>query len=103
MERLDELKTLLEITGNDSDTLLNTYLHIAEAKVLNRLYPFKNGDTVPEKYEYKVIEIAQYLYLRRGSEGEVAHSENGIARTYENADIPYSMISEIKPMVGVPR
>lgn len=104
MSRISDLMTLLEIDSNDTDSIsqLEIYLHIAERKVLNRLYPFgSDNEFVPKKYEHKVLEIAQYLYLRRGSEGETAHSENGVSRSYEDADIPKSMLAEITPMVGV--
>lgn len=96
--RLASLKSLIGVTGTDSDALLNIYLDIAERKVLNRLYPFgSDNELVPKKYEHKVLEIAQYLYYRRGSEGETSHSENGVSRSYENADIPKSMLDEITP------
>lgn len=103
--KLKELKSLLGYEASDTseDNLLNVYLQIAEQKVINRLYPFKPGSSevvVPIKYSYKVVEIAQYLYLRRGSEGETSHSENGVSRAYESADVPKSMLDDIIPMVG---
>jgi hypothetical protein len=105
MANTDDLKVLLDIKDEDTDglALLEIYLRIAERKVLNRLYPFGSGDEeIPSKYTHKVVEITQYLWLRRGSEGETSHSENGISRSYEDADIPDSMLSEITPMAGVP-
>ena len=47
------------------------------------------------------VEIAVYLMNKRGAEGESAHSENGVSRTYENGDVPASMLRGIVPMVGV--
>lgn len=102
MTRIEILKALLSIADDEADSvaLLEIYLQNAEQKVLNRLYPFgSDNKSVPQKYEYKVLEIAQYLFLRRGSEGETGHSENGVNRSYENADIPKSMLAEITPMV----
>ena len=104
MSRISDLMTLLEIDSNDTDSIsqLEIYLRIAERKVLNRLYPFgSDNEIVPKKYEHKVTEIAQYLFLRKGSEGETAHRENGVNRSYEDADVPKSMLAEITPMVGV--
>ncbi|MGN0535735.1 MAG: head-tail connector protein [Eubacterium sp.] len=103
MTNLVILKGLVGIDNNDTkdDKLLQFYLQMAERKVLNRLYPFDSDKKlIPEKYQYKVFEIAQYLYYRRGSEGETSHSENGVSRSYEDADIPKSMLAEIIPMVG---
>ena len=55
---------------------------------------------VPRRYGYLQCEIANYLLNRRGSEGQLVHTENGINRTYEKADVPESMLSEIIPHVG---
>ena len=38
---------------------------------------------------------------KRGAEGQTSHSENGISRSYENADIPESMLKSIIPFCGV--
>lgn len=102
--KLNELKVLLGVDSEDTaeEELLKVYLKIAERNVLNRLYPFSLPvATLPSRYNQKVVEIAQYLYLRRGSEGETSHSENGVSRSYESADIPKHMLSDIMPMVGV--
>ncbi len=98
-EKLSMLKSLI---GEEAeDEVLDLYLQIAERKVLSRLYPFgAEHTTVPSKYSLKVVEIAQYLYNRRGSEGQTSHSENGISRSYESADVPASMLADILPMVG---
>lgn len=100
---LENLKTLLGISDNSEDTLLTLYLDIAKQKILDRLYPFDNTRlTVPARYELKQIEIAQYLYLKRGAEGQVTHNEGGINRTYENADVPESLMRGIVPYCGFP-
>ncbi len=61
------------------------------------------GDTfdVPIKYHYLQCQIAAYLLNKQGAEGESRHSENGVDRTYESADIPSSMLSSVVPYVGV--
>lgn len=100
---IEKLKLLLEISDDTEDTLLNLYLDIAKQKILDRLYPFDNTKLeVPTRYELKLLEIAQYLYLKRGAEGQVTHNENGINRTYENADVPESLMRGIVPYCGLP-
>ena len=87
---------------NWSDDVLKTYLHIAGQRIINRAYPYDDTvEKVPYKYVALQCEIAAYLLNKRGAEGETAHSENGISRSYENADIPESMLSSIVPHVGV--
>ena len=55
---------------------------------------------VPTKYQSLWIDATVFLILKRGAEGEVTHNENGINRTWENGDLPASMLKEITPQVG---
>lgn len=85
-----------------SDDVLKSYLAIAGQKILNRAYPYNDTVTeVPSRYGYLQCEIATYMLNKRGAEGEVTHNENGISRTYENADVPDSMLSEVIPHCGL--
>lgn len=101
--RLETLKTMLGNSVSTDDKTLTVYLSLAEEAVMNRLYPFgcRENKTIPTKYDYKTCEIACFLYNKRGAEGQTVHSENGISRSYENANIPDSMLKDIVPFVGV--
>lgn len=101
-EKMSALKTL---SGEKDETILLAYLDIAKTKIMQKAFPFDSGaKDMPDKYSANQIEIALYLLNKRGAEGEVSHSENGISRTYENADVPARMLSGIIPrgkIVGV--
>ena len=85
-----------------SDDVLISYLAIAGRKIINRAYPYDDTvKEVPTRYGYLQCEIATYLLNKRGADGEMSHSENGISRTYENADVPDSLLGEVIPMCGV--
>lgn len=85
-----------------SDDILKSYLAIAGQKILNRAYPYDDTVTeVPRRYSVLQCEIATYLLNKRGAEGEISHSENGISRMYENADVPDSMLSEVISHCGL--
>ena len=56
---------------------------------------------VPTKYEYRQCEIAAFLLNKRGAEGQTAHNENGVGRSYEGGNIPASMLADIAPYCGV--
>lgn len=85
-----------------SDEILTQYLTIAGQKILNRAYPYDDTvEEVPRRYGVLQCEIAAYLLNKRGAEGEVSHSENGISRTYENADVPESMLRDVIPHCGL--
>lgn len=88
--------------GDESDAVLSTYLSLAADKILNRLYPYDTSKTeIPDRYVRTQISIACYLLGKRGAEGETAHKENGIDRTYASADVPEDMLKDIVPFCGV--
>jgi hypothetical protein len=98
------IKLRLQVGADASeDELLLMYLADAEQAILNHLYPMDDDVThsLPTRYESKQIEIAAYLYSKRGAEGELSHTENGISRSYESGSIPRSMLSDIIPYGSV--
>ena len=99
-EKLELLKAM--VGESDSEEVLLAYLNIAGSKIINRAYPYDSEVTeVPTRYEFLQCEIAAYLLNKRGAEGQISHSENGISRTYGSADVPEAMLSAVTPTVGV--
>ena len=108
MTEVEKLSLLRVMVGqpaadeNWSDDVLISYLKIAGEKIINRAYPYDETVTeVPRRYGVLQCEIAQYLLNKRGAEGQTGHSENGISRTYESADVPESLMKEVIPHVEV--
>lgn len=90
----------LRLMGNtdDSDDVLSTYLMLAGAKILEKAFPYNPEiEEVPRKYEPLQLEISTYLLNKRGAEGQIIHTENGVLRHYENGDIPPSMLKTVIP------
>ena len=105
MTNEEMLHRLQERTGVSDTTILTSYLEDAAAVVLNRAYPFRNGETnipVPTKYHNKQLEIAVFMVNKRGAEGETIHIENGTDRHYDGADIPWVMLRDIIPQAKIP-
>jgi hypothetical protein len=103
-EKLIMLKTMVgNIDSLDwSDDVLLAYLAIAGRKIINRAYPYNDEiEEVPKRYGLLQCEIASYLLNKRGAEGETSHSENGISRSYESADVPESMLKDVVPFCNV--
>ena len=105
MTQAEKLTLLKAMVGeSDPEVVLLAYLSAAGSKILNRAFPFGTEETeVPPRYDFLHCEIAAYLLNKRGAEGQTGHSENGISRSYESADVPESMLSAVTPMVGVLR
>lgn len=103
MKQTEKLTLLKAMVGSsDTDDVLLAYLDIAGGKIINRAYPFGVEEAVvPARYDFLQCEIAAYLLNKRGAEGQTAHSENGISRSYESADVPESMLGAVTPFCGV--
>ena len=102
-ELLVQLKSYLGISDTSDDVLLSFLLTLSGQKILDKLYPFDSSITiVPTRYKLKQVEIAQFLFNKRGAEGETSHNENGVSRSYENGDIPDSLMRGIVPFCGSP-
>ena len=98
-EKLIALRAM--VGGSDTDEVLSTYLKLAGRKIIARAFPYDNTVTeVPVQYDTLQCEIAAYMLNKRGAEGQTSHSENGISRSYENADIPASMLKVVTPHCG---
>lgn len=98
-EKLATLKVM--VGGSDTDEVLSAYLNLAGAKIIAKAYPYKpDVSEVPSQYHYLQVEIAAYMMNKRGAEGQTSHTENGIARAYESADVPSSMLKSITPYCG---
>lgn len=99
-EKLAALKAM--IGNSDSDEVLSAYLKLAGSKIIAKAFPYQNDVIeVPEQYSYLQVEIAAYMLNKRGAEGQTSHTENGVTRQYESADVPSSMLKEIAPYCGV--
>lgn len=100
-EKISRLEVLISPDTASSELLLSL-LEIAEGIVLNRRYPFgpPEGAVVPAIYEHIQLQIAVELFSKMGAEGQTAHGENGVSRTYESADISPSLLKRIVPVCG---
>lgn len=101
LEKISRLEVLISPDTADTD-LLSLLLEQAGSIVLNRRYPFgaPDGAIVPNIYEHIQLQIAVELFSKMGAEGQTAHNENGVNRSFEAADISPSLLKRIVPVVG---
>ena len=100
MTQLERLK--IRITEKVDDNELEDILESAKAVILSRRFPFGEQPTdIEPKYMDLQIRIATEMFNKRGAEGETAHSENGISRTYASASVSEELLREITPKAGV--
>ena len=102
MTDAEKLKMVKAMTGETDEGILSTYLSIAGDKVCRKAYPYDpDVRLVPYQYAHIQVEIAVYLLNKRGAEGQTAHSENGISRSYEDGDVPPTLLRDIVPFAAV--
>ena len=100
MTQLERLK--IRITENVTDEELEDILESAKAVILTRRFPFgEQPDEIENRYKDLQIRIAVEMFNKRGAEGETAHSENGVSRSYASANVSEDLLKEITPKVGV--
>lgn len=101
IEKVQAVSLLIapEVANTD---LLELLIAQAESIILNRRYPYgiPENATVPARYDQVQIRIAVELYSKMGAEGQTAHNENGINRTWESADVSPSLLKQITPLCG---
>lgn len=79
---LEDIKSLLGLTGTDSDGLLNTIISITTARLLILL----GAEEVPARLQYIVTEVAVARFNRIGSEGLKSHSVEGESMSWDDND-----------------
>lgn len=97
MTQLEKLKLILN-NPEVSDAVLEYYLDNAKDIICE----IRNTIEVESQYLTQQVKIAVELFNKRGAEGQASHSENGTMRTYERADVSYSILANITPMVRTP-
>lgn len=102
-EKKAMVQTLVENDASATEAVVTVYLTLAGRKMLERLYPYdtsKGASDIPERYDVLQCELAARLFLRRGSEAESSHEENGVNRTYDSVD-DSDILNRLTPFVKV--
>lgn len=100
-QKIEKLKVLIS-PDTATDSLLHYLLEQAEGIILNKRYPFgaPEGATLSALHEQIQIRVAVELFSKMGAEGQTAHEENGIKRTWEAGDVSPSLLKTIVPVCG---
>lgn len=100
ISQLEKLKLWLDITDTKYDTKLQLMLDRAESVIKHRRN-WPDDQPMETRWNELQIQIALFLYNKQGAEGENKHIENGVSRSYENADIPASLLNDITPLAVI--
>lgn len=101
---MDKLTMAMELGDRENTTegRMLAYLEDAKATIIRRLDPLGAvGITeVPDRYAMLQVKLAARYSFRAGGEGELAHSENGVNRTYGSVN-DEDLLREIMPYAKV--
>ena len=98
MTQLELLKAWLPDIKDEA--LLNAALERAKLGILELRFPLGYDATQDLEAQYKGLQVdwAIELISKMGAEGETAHSENGVSRSYESGDVSNSLKRRVVPM-----
>ena len=100
----DEKVQLVEQLITDvavTTAMIESYLALAADRILSRVWPFGGAPAEwPTQYDMVQVQLTVRMIARRGGEGEIAHSENGVSRTYKSVD-DEDILGQLTPYVGV--
>lgn len=80
MTNIDIMRVLLPPDDNSSDIRLSILLDNAE----NTLLDYIGRESLPERLNDMVVQIALAMYNRLGSEGEIKRSENDVSYSFSD-------------------
>lgn len=102
LTQLQKLKIWLDMSDSDTadDKKLQLMLDRAESAIKHRRN-WPDEEPMEPRWNELQIQIALFLWNKQGAEGETQHTENGVSRSYENSDIPASLLNDITPIVQV--
>ena len=101
---LEKLKRQLEIrefdiSHLDDEILFDEIEHAIEAVNDRRHFISTDQKLFEDKYKGIVIRLVICSFSKMGAEGQLAHSENGVSRTYAGAsEFPNDILKEIVPL-----
>lgn len=85
-----------------SDTDIAELLDSTASIINGRRYPFGEMPTeIETRYLDLQLRMAVELFNKRGAEGQTAHSENGVSRSYSAAWVSPELLDEIVPKAEV--
>lgn len=101
--KLSYIKNILNISDNDSDELLNTYLDMAKSTILELKYNYL--PEVPKELspEDEMIQVYSVIagFNNRGNENMTGTTENGITSQYKYSDMLAYIKNNIIPYAKV--
>lgn len=101
-DKLDMLQTVLGLDYSEMGRI-EVYLTAAEKEIIEWRFSLSGNkpDMLPEEFDMTHVWAVVNGYSQAGAEGQSTHSENGVARTFNYADMIQYIHRNVRPLVGV--
>lgn len=97
VQMIQQLITDMTVTSEE----IRSYLALSADRIINRIWPFGGAPMAwPSQYDLVQVQLAVRMIARKGGEGEISHSENGVSRTYDSVD-DEDILNQLAPYAGV--
>jgi len=109
-EILESLKSRLNPKNEDEENLLDDIIEDAFQLFLSLRYPTspypvddEDNPIIEPRFKRWIIRCVIEMVSKEGGEGQVAHIELNIHRTYNSGTVSKELMGEITPMCGIAR
>lgn len=99
-DKLNLTKALAGGGSDVTDALAASYLNVAKDKILAMRNPFSSDpseEAWEARYDTLQCEFAADMINRRGTEGELTNTENGVTRRFASDGVSPSLVRRVVP------
>jgi hypothetical protein len=99
-DKLNLTKALAGGGSDVTDALAASYLNVAKDKILAMRNPFSSDpseEAWEARYDTLQCEFAADMINRRGTEGELTNTENGVTRKFASDGVSPSLVRRVVP------
>lgn len=99
-DKLNLTKALAGGGSDVTDALAASYLNVAKDKILAMRNPFSadpSEEAWEARYDTLQCEFAADMINRRGTEGELTNTENGVTRKFASDGVSPSLVRRVVP------
>lgn len=75
-----------------------TVAELAAQTARDAINGIRDVEVLESQYRSLAVEMGVYLWQKRGVDGAVSFSENGVAQSFEKGSLPPSMLARVTPI-----
>lgn len=103
MTDAEKIVMVKSLTDETDEGVISAFLSFAGDTICRYVDPHhkREREDILQVNGAAQVKAAAYYLGKRGWDFQIAHSENGVSRTYEDGDLPNSILRELISIAGV--